>query len=113
MGRLGSRLEARWWSGVGWLAVWAGFAGAGAGCAPEDLPRPDPETHRTEVVTWRTDRLEELTRPDGWLSLAGLFWLEEGESSFGSDAATRGSSKVTCPLLGSSAVTVRSTPSPS
>ena len=28
-----------------------------------------------------------LRKPDGWLSLAGLFWLEQGESTFGSDPA--------------------------
>ncbi|MEZ4640986.1 MAG: hypothetical protein R2856_39525 [Caldilineaceae bacterium] len=33
---------------------------------------------------WRTQRDSELRRPDGWLSLAGLFWLSAGRSSFGS-----------------------------
>ncbi|MCB0116206.1 MAG: DUF1684 domain-containing protein [Caldilineaceae bacterium] len=33
---------------------------------------------------WRTQRIAELRRPDGWLSLAGLFWLSAGRSSFGS-----------------------------
>ena len=31
------------------------------------------------------ERDEGLRRPDGWLSLAGLFWLAQGESSFGAD----------------------------
>ena len=30
-------------------------------------------------------RLERLKGERGWLNLAGLHWLEEGENSFGSD----------------------------
>lgn len=43
----------------------------------------DPAEHRTAIETWRAERLESLTRPDGWLSLVGLLWLEPGEQSFG------------------------------
>ncbi|QNP40347.1 DUF1684 domain-containing protein [Lysobacter solisilvae (ex Woo and Kim 2020)] len=35
---------------------------------------------------WRNERTARLTRPDGWTSLVGLHWLEEGEHYFGSDA---------------------------
>ncbi len=31
--------------------------------------------------------MESLKKPDGWLSLAGLYWLEPGENSFGDDPA--------------------------
>lgn len=49
-----------------------------------DKPAPvDPAEHRAAVETWRSERLESLTRPDGWLSLVGLLWLEPGEQSFG------------------------------
>lgn len=37
------------------------------------------------IKQWQQQRLERLRDKDGWLSLAGLFWLEEGENSFGSD----------------------------
>ena len=40
-----------------------------------------------EIVEWRTKRIDSLKDKNGWLSLAGLFWLEEGEISFGSDRA--------------------------
>ncbi len=40
-----------------------------------------------EVMTWRQERLDGLTRPYGWLSLVGLDWLEEGDNPVGSDAA--------------------------
>lgn len=37
-----------------------------------------------EVEVWRALRVERLRKPDGWLSLAGLFWLHEGANRFGS-----------------------------
>jgi len=39
---------------------------------------------RSELERWREERAVELAAEDGWLSVAGLFWLEEGETSFGS-----------------------------
>ena len=33
-----------------------------------------------ENETWRASRLARLTAPDGWLSLVGLFWLNEGSN---------------------------------
>jgi len=37
------------------------------------------------IEAWHQHRVQSLTRPDGWLSLSGLFWLKQGENSFGSD----------------------------
>jgi hypothetical protein len=34
---------------------------------------------------WRADYENSLKAPDGWLSVAGLFWLHEGSNSAGSD----------------------------
>jgi uncharacterized protein (DUF1684 family) len=42
-----------------------------------------------QVEAWRKDRLAGLTRDDGWLTLVGLYWLEQGENRFGSDAGNR------------------------
>jgi uncharacterized protein (DUF1684 family) len=36
--------------------------------------------------TWRDERRAKLTQPEGWTSLIGLHWLEEGKHYFGSDA---------------------------
>lgn len=36
------------------------------------------------VARWRVEREEELKGPDGWLNLAGLYWLGEGRTSMGS-----------------------------
>lgn len=37
-----------------------------------------------EQRQWRAERNEELRAEDGWLSVAGLFWLKEGGNSLGS-----------------------------
>jgi len=50
--------------------------------APE--PASTAVSHTDEIETWRAERLAALTREDGWLSLVGLFWLEEGENTAGS-----------------------------
>ncbi|HVV43847.1 MAG TPA: hypothetical protein VHC72_01540 [Bryobacteraceae bacterium] len=34
---------------------------------------------------WRARRQNNLTKPDGWLAVAGLFWLHDGVMSIGSD----------------------------
>jgi hypothetical protein len=45
----------------------------------------DDSAYRSEIDAWRTARAERLRADDGWLTLAGLFWLKPGASSFGSD----------------------------
>ncbi len=37
------------------------------------------------MAQFRAEREERLRSPDGWLTLAGLFWLSDGENRFGSD----------------------------
>ncbi len=37
-----------------------------------------------QIENWHKQRIASLTKKDGWLTLAGLFWLEEGENTFGS-----------------------------
>lgn len=41
--------------------------------------------HEQEILDWRQARLEELIAEDGWLSVVGLYWLEEGTTTFGTD----------------------------
>ncbi|MEQ1585085.1 MAG: DUF1684 domain-containing protein [Cyclobacteriaceae bacterium] len=45
----------------------------------------DPIAYKQEVDEWHQKRIEELKSESGWLNLAGLFWLKEGISTFGSD----------------------------
>jgi uncharacterized protein (DUF1684 family) len=37
-----------------------------------------------EIAAWRQQHATELQKPDGWLALAGLEWLDPGDNSFGS-----------------------------
>jgi uncharacterized protein (DUF1684 family) len=41
--------------------------------------------YRAEVEKWRTERAARLASDYGWLSVAGLFWLEPGTETFGTD----------------------------
>lgn len=49
--------------------------------------RPGMEKGSEEFIQaeqeWRTVRDQEMKEPSSWLTIAGLFWLEVGESSFG------------------------------
>jgi uncharacterized protein (DUF1684 family) len=45
------------------------------------------EAYRAEVGKWRAEREAQLKADGGWLTVAGLFWLKEGDSRFGTDPA--------------------------
>ena len=45
----------------------------------------DDAAYRASVEKWRADYEADLKSDHGWLSIAGLFWLHEGENKFGSD----------------------------
>jgi len=55
------------------------------GCNPSTPVITDEASYVKSIEEWQTQRLERLKSKNGWLSLSGLFWLEEGENSFGSD----------------------------
>src|SRR5437773_9016051 len=50
---------------------------------PLSLPAQEPYSQPDELA-WRTQHAADLQKPDGWLSLIGLEWLEPGETSIGS-----------------------------
>ena len=39
---------------------------------------------KADTTKWRTDYANVLLRPEGWLSVAGLYWLKEGVNTVGS-----------------------------
>jgi uncharacterized protein (DUF1684 family) len=43
--------------------------------------------YKAEIEKYRKDRIAELTAPNGWLAVQGLFWLHEGANTAGSDTA--------------------------
>jgi uncharacterized protein (DUF1684 family) len=53
------------------------------GATQGERPGLDQE-YQADVLKWRQKRVEELTGEGGWLTLAGLFWLRQGQNRFGS-----------------------------
>lgn len=43
------------------------------------------DTYKEKVMRWRAEKDAALRAENGWLALAGLFWLKEGDNSLGSD----------------------------
>jgi hypothetical protein len=56
------------------------WSAAGAANGPEGAALA---SEQAAIAKWRTERVESLTSDSGWLTLAGLFWLKEGENTFG------------------------------
>jgi len=46
-------------------------------------------SYPAQIEAWRASRVASLTAPDGWLSVVGLFWLEEGDNPVGSAPGSR------------------------
>lgn len=49
----------------------------------------DDSDYEKEIKTWHQNRIEGLKKENGWLNLAGLFWLEEGRNSFGGNTENK------------------------
>ena len=59
-------------------------AGTTPPAASAEAARPVvADAYTQEIEMWRAQRLQQLTRPDGWLSLIGLHFLAAGENSVG------------------------------
>ncbi len=50
-------------------------------CQRRSEPQPD---YVAQIRAWQVDRVSRLKARDGWLNLAGLYWLRAGENRFGS-----------------------------
>ncbi|HLK18836.1 MAG TPA: DUF1684 domain-containing protein [Bryobacteraceae bacterium] len=46
----------------------------------------DATNWQKDLLAWRAEHAADLQKPDGWLALAGLVWLEPGDNSVGSAA---------------------------
>lgn len=49
----------------------------------------DDSDYEKEIKAWHQNRIEGLKKENGWLNLAGLFWLEEGRNSFGGNTENK------------------------
>ncbi|HWC18200.1 MAG TPA: DUF1684 domain-containing protein [Terriglobales bacterium] len=58
------------------------FVALVAGVIAENVPR-DP--YAASILEFRQNKETALRADDGWLTVAGLFWLKEGNNDFGSD----------------------------
>ncbi len=54
------------------------------GCVSSSNEIP-AEEYETEIMQWRQERIDGLKSDKGYLSLIGLFWLEQGANTVGSD----------------------------
>jgi uncharacterized protein len=50
------------------------------------LAAPAATSYQTEVEQWRQQQEQELKADNGWLTVAGLFWLKDGVNTAGSNA---------------------------
>lgn len=57
-------------------------------CSDQLKEKGDPE-YISGIKKWHEGRIENLKKENGWLNLAGLFWLSEGENKFGADKSNR------------------------
>lgn len=66
------------------------LAFAATACKDEEAIRQAAEAKAQAFAAgeraWRDERRAKLTQPEGWTSLIGLHWIEEGKHYFGSDA---------------------------
>ena len=45
------------------------------------------KSYKAEIKEWDTKRLESLKAANGWVNLAGLYWLKPGENRFGKNSS--------------------------
>ncbi len=55
-------------------------------CEKPQSRKDNDREYENAVREWHRYHIKSLTEPDSWLSLAGLYWLKEGENRFGSAA---------------------------
>jgi uncharacterized protein (DUF1684 family) len=67
------------------VAMAFGLAGSLVLVGSSGLAGPG-DSYRDEILKWRLAREEGLKKEGGWLSVAGLFWLNEGQNAFGTAA---------------------------
>ncbi len=70
----------RYTLGTAVLTAWLVLAGA----ATELAQAQETSEYARSMAQWRAEREEALKGPDGWLNLAGLYWLDPGVTSLGS-----------------------------
>ena len=65
------------------LALFSGFITSSLMADEAVVVTVQTENHQQAVEAWRSNRHERLMQSDGWLTLVGLEWLEDGENRIG------------------------------
>ncbi len=47
------------------------------------IVQPSQSDYKSQILAWRERRVRSLTSDEGWLTVAGLFWLKEGKNTVG------------------------------
>ena len=68
-------------SNVAIILIGLGLLVTGA-CSRSGIDTGTEEFMQAELE-WRAARDQSMKEPTSWLTIAGLFWLDEGENSFG------------------------------
>jgi uncharacterized protein (DUF1684 family) len=53
------------------------------------VAQPSDQVYRQQIQQWRDDYNAALKQDDGWLTVAGLFWLKKGDNGFGTGLSNR------------------------
>ena len=56
-----------------------------AGCKSNKLEQKGDVAYIASINAWHNQRITNLKKENGWLNLAGLYWLKQGENKFGTD----------------------------
>lgn len=62
---------------------------AACGGEPPPLPSVDVAVHRDSVTMWQASRQRAIYGPTGWATVLGLWWVEPGEITIGSDSSNK------------------------
>jgi uncharacterized protein (DUF1684 family) len=56
---------------------------------PPPLPQISADVHRDSITAWQASRQRAIYGPTGWATVLGLWWVEPGEITIGSDSTNR------------------------
>jgi len=54
-------------------------------CGSEENSKQTDPKYLSEINEWHSKRINNLKKETGWLNLVGLYWLNEGDNTFGAD----------------------------
>jgi uncharacterized protein (DUF1684 family) len=71
------------------LALLSLIALAACDREPPPLPQISADIHRDSITAWQASRQRAIYGPTGWATVLGLWWVEPGEITIGSDSSNR------------------------